>query len=76
MSVNFAINGTINIYDRLFQDEYPDKSKDFLKSINENSLTTMTNCKLEPSLIDARDNDKFQFISKVILLIKIVKKII
>ena len=62
VSVNFAINGTINIYDRLFQDEYPDKSKDFLKSINENSLTTMTNCKLEPSLIDARDNDKFQFI--------------
>ena len=62
VSVNFAINGTINIYDRLFQDEYPDKSKDFLKSINEDSLTTMTNCKLEPSLIDARDNDKFQFI--------------
>ena len=62
VSVNFAINGTINIYDRLFQDEYPDKSKDFLKSINDNSLTTMTNCKLEPSLIDARDNDKFQFI--------------
>ena len=62
VSVNFAINGTINIYDRLFQDEYPDKSKDFLKSINENSLTKMTNCKLEPSLIDARDNDKFQFI--------------
>ncbi len=62
VSVNFAINGIINIYDRLFQDEYPDKSKDFLKSINENSLTTMTNCKLEPSLIDARDNDKFQFI--------------
>ena len=64
VSVNFAINGTINIYDRLFQVEYPDKSKDFLKSINENSLTTMTNCKLEPSLIDARDNDKFQFIRK------------
>ena len=62
VSVNFAINGIINIYDRLFQDEYPDKSKDFLKSINDNSLTTMTNCKLEPSLIDARDNDKFQFI--------------
>jgi len=62
VSVDFAINGTINIYDRLFQDEYPDKSKNFLKSINDHSLTTMTNCKLEPSLIDARDNDKFQFI--------------
>ena len=62
VSVNFAINGTINIYDRLFQDEYPDKSKDFLTSINENSVTTMANCKLEPSLIDAKDNDKFQFI--------------
>ncbi len=56
-----ALDAEIRLYDRLFTDEYPDAGgKDFLSSINPNSLKVVT-AKVEPSLASAQADDKFQF---------------
>ena len=62
VSINHAINATINIYNRLFQNEHPDTKNNFLDSINQDSLQILKNCKLEPDLAHATPKDKFQFI--------------
>ncbi len=51
----------IRLYDRLFKTEHPDAGgKDFLEALNENSLQTIT-AYVEPSLAQAKADDKFQF---------------
>ena len=62
VSINHAINATINIYNRLFQDEHPDTNNNFLDSINQDSLQILKNCKLEPSLGAASIGQYFQFL--------------
>ena len=57
-----CINADVHIYNRLFNEENPSQGKDFLESINPNSLQILKNCKLEPSLIDAQQGQNFQFI--------------
>ena len=62
VSISHAIEAEIRLYDRLFNDESPDthKGKDFLEFVNPNSLQVVTGY-LEPSLKDAKVEDKFQF---------------
>ncbi len=62
VSANHALEAEVRLYDRLFTDESPDthKGKDFLEFINPNSLKTVT-AYVEPSLKDAKNEDKFQF---------------
>jgi len=62
VSISHAIKAEIRLYDRLFNDESPDthKGKDFLEFVNPNSLQVITGY-LEPSLKDAKNEDKFQF---------------
>ncbi|RZJ71943.1 glutamine--tRNA ligase/YqeY domain fusion protein [Flavobacterium sp.] len=62
VSANHALEAEVRLYDRLFTDESPDthKGKDFLEFINPNSLKTVT-AYVEPSLKDAKIEDKFQF---------------
>lgn len=62
VAVDHAIEAEIRLYDRLFSDESPDthKGKDFLEFVNPNSLK-ITKGYLEPSLKDAKPEDKFQF---------------
>ena len=51
----------VRLYDRLFTDEHPDAGgKDFLLSLNPNSLKTIQ-AYVEPSLLTAKPDDKFQF---------------
>jgi glutaminyl-tRNA synthetase len=47
-----AIDATVRLYDRLFTVENPlaDKDRDFKELINPDSLTTLTHCKIEPTL--------------------------
>ncbi|MBF0481802.1 MAG: glutamine--tRNA ligase/YqeY domain fusion protein [Desulfovibrionaceae bacterium] len=47
-----AVNATVRLYDRLFTVENPlaGKDRDFKELVNPNSLTTLTRCKIEPSL--------------------------
>jgi glutaminyl-tRNA synthetase len=54
----------VRLYDRLFTVEEPDAGKDgrdFKEFLNPNSLETLTACKLEPSLADARPEARYQF---------------
>ncbi|WP_296146293.1 glutamine--tRNA ligase/YqeY domain fusion protein [uncultured Flavobacterium sp.] len=62
VSIAHAIEAEIRLYDRLFNDESPDthKGKDFLEFVNPNSLQVITGY-LEPSLKEAKVEDKFQF---------------
>jgi glutaminyl-tRNA synthetase len=62
VSVNHAIGAEIRLYDRLFTDEAPDahKGKDFLEFVNPDSLKIIKGY-LEPSLKNAKNEDKFQF---------------
>lgn len=62
VSIAHAIEAEVRLYDRLFTDESPDthKGKDFLEFVNPNSLQIVTGY-LEPSLKEAKNEDKFQF---------------
>ena len=56
-----AVTAEIRLYDRLFTTEHPDAGgKDFLEDLNPNSLQTIT-AYVEPSLAQAKADDKFQF---------------
>ena len=58
-----AIEAEVRFYDRLFKDPDPagHKDIDFKEFLNENSLKVLTGCKLEPSLKEAKEGDRFQF---------------
>lgn len=58
-----AIEAEVRLYDRLFKDPDPagHKDIDFKEFLNENSLKVLTGCKLEPSLKDVKEGDRFQF---------------
>ena len=63
VSAEQAIEAEVRLYDRLFIKENPeeDKDVDFKENINPNSLEIVSNAKLEPSLKNAKQGDKFQF---------------
>ena len=62
VSISHAIEAEVRLYDRLFIDEAPDshKEKNFLDFMNKSSLEIVKGF-VEPSLLDAKPNDKFQF---------------
>lgn len=62
VAIEHAIEAEVRLYDRLFTDEAPDahKEKDFLEFVNPDSLKIVTGF-LEPSLKEAKIEDKFQF---------------
>ncbi len=63
VSAQHAIDAEVRIYDRLFTDPDPagHKDRDFLEFINPDSIHIMSNCKLEPSLKNARKGIGYQF---------------
>lgn len=63
VSVEHALDAEVRIYDRLFTDETPSdhKDKDFIEFLNPESLKILKNCKVEPSLANAKPEDRFQF---------------
>ncbi len=57
VSARHAVNAEVRMFDRLFATETPDEApegKTFLDNLNPNSRQVLQNCKLEPSLADAR----------------------
>lgn len=61
VGVNDGIAAEVRLYDRLFTDPQPDAGgKDFLASLNPDSLKTVT-AYVEPSLASAKPDEKFQF---------------
>ena len=61
VSAAHAIPAEVRIYDRLFSVENPDEGEDFRVYLNQNSLETLTNSMLEPSLVEAKPGDRYQF---------------
>ncbi len=63
VSASHALDAEIRQYDRLFTVEEPtaDKEKDYKEFINPESLEILKGCKVEPSLADAKPEDRFQF---------------
>ncbi len=57
-----CIDAELRLYDNLFTDPEPDTGdKNFLDFLNPESLVIKTGCKLEKSLLDAKPDDRFQF---------------
>jgi glutaminyl-tRNA synthetase len=64
VSAHHAKHVEIRMYDRLFKVEDPNSEEgDFKSYINENSLNVQ-NAFVEPALMDAKPEDRFQFIRK------------
>nr|WP_320011802.1 glutamine--tRNA ligase/YqeY domain fusion protein [uncultured Desulfobulbus sp.] len=63
VSAEHALQAEVRLYDRLFTVEYPDadKEKSFMEFLNPDSLTVLPNCMLEPGLLQAKEEDRFQF---------------
>ncbi|NQD70474.1 glutamine--tRNA ligase/YqeY domain fusion protein [Sphingobacterium shayense] len=57
-----AQEATINVYDRLFNDENPAATEDFKSSINPESLKTIKKAYIEPDLASAQPGTGYQFI--------------
>ena len=64
VSANHGIIAEVRLYDRLFNHPNPDaakEGKDFTAYLNPESLLTLTHCRLEPSLAEARAGEHVQF---------------
>ena len=61
VSASHAVDASVKLYDRLFKSPNPESSSDFLDDLNDSSLTTVNNCKLEPSLSGVKNDEIFQF---------------
>jgi len=63
VSARHGINAEVRLYDRLFAVENPesDNDIDFKTHLNPESLTTLENCVLEPSLAEAKPGNHYQF---------------
>lgn len=64
VSAKHSIKAEVRLYDRLFLKENPLKTKsagDYLDNINPDSLKVVTDCMLEPSLVQAAPGDIYQF---------------
>jgi glutaminyl-tRNA synthetase len=63
VSAKHAVKAEVRLYDRLFNDPDPagHKDKDFKEFLNEESLTILDECYIEPFVKDAKPLDHFQF---------------
>ncbi|HNG17864.1 MAG TPA: glutamate--tRNA ligase family protein, partial [Candidatus Obscuribacter sp.] len=63
VSARHAQDAEVRLYDRLLSLEAPPAGKDseFLNAINPEALQTLTGCKLERSLAEAKPGERFQF---------------
>jgi glutaminyl-tRNA synthetase len=61
VSAAHAIKAEVRVYDYLFNRPDPGTDGDLIDDLNEESLTILGNCKLEPALADARVGTPVQF---------------
>ncbi len=64
VSAEHSLQTEVRLYDRLFEKPNPDDPKDeadFTTYLNPNSLETLSDCRVEPSLADAAPGSRFQF---------------
>jgi glutaminyl-tRNA synthetase len=64
VSAAHALPAEVRLYDHLFTKENPDdapEGADFKSNLNPNSLETLSNCRVEPSLANAPPLSRYQF---------------
>jgi len=64
VSAEHALPATVRLYDHLFSVEQPDaveEGQDWRDNLNPRSLVTMSGARVEPSLVDAKAGEAFQF---------------
>jgi len=61
VSAEQAVDAEVRVYDRLFTEANPGAADDFVALINSDSLQTFANAKVEPSVLEANQDDRFQF---------------
>ncbi len=64
VSARHALKAEVRLYDNLFTKENPDEveeGQDFTANLSPNSLETLPECYVEPSLAQANSLDRFQF---------------
>lgn len=61
VSAKYAFDAEVRLYDRLFKVESPGNYENWLEQLNPASLEIIFDAKIEPSLIEAKKGDKFQF---------------
>ena len=65
VSAAHAVDADLYLYDNLFTLENVNdvpEGTDYLDYLNPDSLKKLTGCKLEPSLRDAKEGERFQFV--------------
>ncbi len=63
VSAKHSIDAQVRLYSHLFDKENPNEGE-LTDNINKESLTILNNCKLEPSLKDAKIGENYQFLRK------------
>ena len=64
VSAQHAINAEVRLYENLFVKEDPNdvpEGQEFTANLNPNSLETLADAKLEPSLASAKPGERYQF---------------
>ena len=64
VSAPHALQAEVRLYDHLFRKPDPDdveEGQDYLANLNPNSLVTLTDCRVEPSLAGAAPGSRYQF---------------
>ncbi len=64
VSAVHSIGAEVRLYDHLFRKADPNETEeglDFTANLNPNSLEILTDCKLEPSLANAKPGNRYQF---------------
>jgi glutaminyl-tRNA synthetase len=65
VSASHAVNAEVRMYDHLFKVPEPgdvEEGEDYRKNLNPNSLEVLSNCKLEPGLVNAASGSRYQFL--------------
>ena len=61
VSAEHALDAEVRVYDRLYTDPNPGASDDFISLLNPESLQVFPDAKLEPSIAEGDQNDRYQF---------------
>ena len=61
VSAAHSVNAQVRVYDRLYSEANPGAAEDFLALLNPDSLQVFPDAKLEPSVLEANQEDRFQF---------------
>lgn len=65
VSAEHALDAEVRLYDLLFTEREPENTADdadWMQFLNPNSLETLKGCKVEPTLIDAPPESRYQFL--------------